>query len=138
MEAVGLVRELERMRSHVARIDADFDTLVVLFRRRTPIAIEIGAGAHAHDAFELDDDTIVVHTSWLVSARESFRRRLGEDLLPWVFEHDDRRGIPCVRAAQLENVLGASTYHEALALLGDEVVWLKVPDSLAETRGDDD
>lgn len=138
MHAVSLLREFERMRGHVARVDADFDTLVVLFRRRTPIAIEIGTGAHARDAFELEDDTIIVHTSWLVSARSTFRRRLGDELLPWVHEHDDPRGVPSVRAAQLETALGASTYHEALAVLGDDVVWLDVPDSLAETRGDDD
>lgn len=138
MHGVGLVRELERMRWHVARIDADFDSLVVFFRRRTPLAIEIGAGAHAKDAFELEDDTIVVHTQWLVSARETFRRRLGDDLLGWVFEHEDPRGVPCVRSAQLELVLGASSYHEALALLGDDVTWLPVPDSLASTRSDDD
>lgn len=126
------------MRWQVTRIDADFDSLVVFFRRRTPIGIEIGSGAHAQDAFELEDETVVVHTSWLVSAREQFRRRLGDDLLPWVYEHDDPRGVPCVRAAQLETVLGASTYHEALALVGADVVWLRVPDSLAETRGDDE
>lgn len=137
-QAVGLVRELERMRWHVARIDADFDALVVFFRRRTPLSVEVGAGAHAQDAFELEDDTIVVHTNWLVSARETFRRRLGDDLLGWVFEHDDPRGVPCIRAAQLETVLGASSYHEALHLLGDDVTWLLVPDSLASTRGDDE
>lgn len=141
MQPEGLVRELERMRSHVAQIDADFDSLVVFFRRRTPVAIEVGpmgSGAHAKDAFELEDDTIVVHTSWLVSAREQLRRRLGDDLLGWVFEHDDPRGVPCVRAAQLEIVLGASSYHEALHLLEGEITWLTVPDSLASTRGDDD
>jgi hypothetical protein len=138
MQAVGILRELERMRGHVARIDADFDSLVVFFRRRTPVAIEIGHGAHAKDAFELKDDTIVVHTHWLMSARDGFRRRLGDDLLGWVFEHDDPRGVPCVRSAQLDVLLGASSYHEALHLLGDEVTWLSVPDSLAATRGDDD
>jgi hypothetical protein len=138
MQAVALVREFERMRWHLARIDADFDSLVVFFRRRTPVAIEIGTGAHARDAFELEDDTIVVHTSWLVSAREAFRRRLGDDLLGWVFEHDDPRGVPCVRAAQLEAVLSASSYHEALHLLGADVTWLPVPDSLAQTHADDD
>jgi hypothetical protein len=138
MHAAGLLRELERMRWHVARIDEDFDELVVFFRRRTPIAIEIGSGAHAKDAFELDDDTVVVHTSWLVSHRSTFRRRLGDDLLGWVYEHDDPRGVPCVRAAQLETLLGAMTYQEALHLLADEIVWLVVPDSLAETRTDDD
>jgi hypothetical protein len=138
MQAAGIVRELERMRGHVARIDLDFDSLVVFFRRRTPVAIEIGHGAHAKDAFELQDDTIVVHTQWLVSARETFRRRLGDDLLGWVFEHDDPRGVPCVRAAQLELVLGASSYHEALQLLGDDLIWLSVPDSLASTQADDD
>jgi hypothetical protein len=43
-----------------------------------------------------------------------------------------------VRAAQLEALLGASSYHEALHLLGDDVTWLDVPDSLAETQTDDD
>lgn len=142
MQSMGILpRELERMRWHVAQIDADFDSLVVFFRRRTPVAIEIGppgSGAHAKDAFELEDETIVVQTSWLVSAREQFRRRLGDDLLGWVFEHDDPRGVPCVRAAQLETVLGASSYHEALQLLGDDLIWLAVPDSLAATRSDDD
>ena len=141
MQAVGLVRELERMRWHVAQIDADFDALVVLFRRRTPLAIEIGpsgSGVHARDAYELEDETIVVHTHWLVSARETFRRRLGDDLLGWVFEHDDPRGVPCVRAAQLEMLLGASSYHEAILLLGEEITWLPVPDSLAATRTDED
>jgi len=122
----------------VAQIAFEFDFLVAFFRRRTPVAIEIGVGAHAKDAFELEDDTIVVHTHWLVSARETFRRRLGDDLLGWVFEHDDPRGVPCVRAAQLETVLGASSYHEALQLLGDEIIWLDVPDSLASTRSDDE
>ena len=142
MQSMGILpRELERMRWHVAQIDADFDSLVVFFRRRTPVAIEVGplgSGAHAKDAFELEAETIVVHTSWLVSAREQFRRRLGDELLAWVFEHDDPRGVPCVRAAQLEIVLGASSYHEALRLLGDDLIWLPVPDSLAATRSDDD
>lgn len=138
LQSGAIVRELERMRWHVARIDEDFDTLVLFFRRRTPVAVAIGTGAHAQDAFELDDETVVIHTSWLVSAREGLRRRLGDELLPWVHEHDDARGVPCVRAAQLETVLGASTYHEALARLSGDVTWLRVPDSLAETRGDDD
>jgi hypothetical protein len=137
-QSQALVRELERMRWHVAQIDQDFDSLVVFFRRQTPLGIEIGTGAHAKDAFELEDETVVVQTNWLVSARESFRRRLGDDLLPWVYEHDDPRGVPCVRAAQLETLLGAASYQEALYLLGDEVIWLHVPDSLAETRTDDD
>lgn len=142
MQSMGVLpRELERMRWHVAQIDADFDSLVVFFRRRTPVAIEIGppgSGAHAKDAFELEDETIVVQTSWLVSAREHFRRRLGDDLLGWVFEHDDPRGVPCVRAAQLELLLGASSYEEALSLLRDDVTWLAVPDCLAATRSDED
>jgi hypothetical protein len=136
MHAVGLVRELQRMRWHVARIDEDFDSLVVLFRRRTPLTVEIGTGSHAQDAFELADGTIVVHTTWRVSARERFRRRLGEDLMAWVYEHDDPRGVAAVRAAQLEIVLAASTYGEALNLLGGDVTWLSVPDALAETQGD--
>jgi hypothetical protein len=138
MQAVGILRELERMRWHVAQIDADFDSLVVFFRRRTPLAIEIGTGAHARDAYELEDETIVVHTAWLLSARDTFRRRLGDELVGWVFEHDDPRGVPCVRSAQLETVLGASSYDDALSLLGDDVTWLPVPDSLASTRGDDE
>jgi len=128
--------ELERMQRHVVLVDAAFDSLVLFFRRRTPLALEIGTGTHASDAYELSDETIVVHTNWLVSSRESLRRRLGDDLAEWVAEHHDPRGVPSCRAAQLEIVLGASTYEEALDLLDADVTWLSIPDCLAETQGD--
>lgn len=128
--------ELERMQRHLVLVDAAFDSLVVFFRRRTPLALEIGTGTHASDAYELGDDTVVVHTNWLASSREALRRRLGDDLAPWVMEHDDLRGVPCCRGAQLEIVLGAASYEEALHLLGAELIWLSIPDCLAETQGD--
>jgi hypothetical protein len=127
-------RELERMHRHLVLLDADFDDVCVMFRRSTPVAIEIGTGAHARDAYELADDTIVVHTSFRVSARERLRRRLGDELAPWLFEHHDGRGVPCFRAAQLELVLRAASYEEALLQVGADLTWLAIPDCLAQTR----
>jgi hypothetical protein len=136
--ATVLVRELERMLRQVARTDADFDTLVIMVRRQTPLVIEVGPASDVQDAYQLGDDAVVVHTSWLVSARGTFRRRLGDDLARWVIEHDDRRGVPCLRAGKLEIARAGASYEDALHLLGEHVTWLSVPDPLAETRGDDD
>ncbi len=135
VDGTELVRELERMLRQVEAIDADFDSLGIFFRRRTPLEMAVGPGSDVHDVYELGDETVVVHTSWLVSARGRFCRKLGEELAPWLDEHDDPRGIPCFRISQLEIVLSAESYDDALYLLGDSVVWIRVPDPLAETQG---
>ena len=138
VERTHLVRELERMLRQVAQTDADFDSLGLLFKRKTTLVVEVGPGSDVHDAYELDDNTVVLQTSWFLSARSHFRRRLADDLAPWVVEHDDPRGIPCFRARQIDVVLAATSYEDALYLLGDDVVWVELPDCLAETQGDPD
>lgn len=102
----------------------EFDAVVLMVKRRTPLLV---AGESPHDVNEialLADGTAVIHTTAVIAGREMVALRLAEDHAHWAAEHDDARGVPSFGASLLDAIEGAESYEEALATLGDAVVFL--------------
>ncbi len=100
------------------------DGLVLLVRRTTPIPDglldELGLG----EPHTLADGTAVVSTVYTPFARELVALQLAEELAPLVAEHQDARGVPSCTTWDLGALAEARSYEEALAALGDALVYL--------------
>ena len=116
-----LVAELERMLRLVTATDAGFDRAVLLIRRRSPLALRSDV---VRDVYTLPDGSALVSTSWIRSAEARIADWLEGEAHAARAEHDDPRGVPCFRAAQLEIARAAASYEDALYLLGDSVRFL--------------
>lgn len=122
VERTVLVSELERMLSQVARTDGDFDQLVLLVQREQALTLAKGGRApNAHAAFTLPDGTAIIHTTWTFSQRRRAVRAIAKQNGAWLGQHEDRQGVPCFRASQLEIARAAASYQDALYILGDGV-----------------
>lgn len=120
VQKTELVVQLERMLALVARTDADFEALVVMVKRRSrlprdPDVVELRT---------LPDGTALVYTPWPVSSRGAVAEDLAAAHPEWVCEHDDPRGVPCFRASQLDVAAAATSYADALYLLGETASFL--------------
>jgi hypothetical protein len=115
--------------------EGGFEAVVLLLKRTTPLVL-VGDMEHdVNDVTTLADGTAVVHTTAVIAAREMVALRLAEEHAAWTAEHDDARGVPSFGAGHLEAIRGAATYDAALAILGDEVVFLE-PRSIDALRAE--
>ncbi len=127
VERTVLVAELERMLGMVRTTAVAFDDAVVLVRRRT--ALEVPAGSRGPDLYAshtLPDGAALLHTTWTIAQRHDLFAVLAGSHEEWLAEHDDARGIPVLRASQLDIARAASSYDDALYLLGADITWMPV------------
>jgi glutathione S-transferase len=103
----------QKVRVVLEEKDLEYETVLVDLRKqdqKTPEFLQLNP--YGKVPVLVDDDTVVYDSTVINEYLE------------------DEYPIPAL--------LRASSYHEALHLLGDDVTWLDVPDSLAETQTDDD
>lgn len=120
-----LVEQLERMLGLVRATNTAFDDVVLLVRRRTPL--EIAPGHRAPDAYAvhtLPDGSALVHTTWTMQDKDDFFRVLDLNHRDWIEDHDDVRGIAVLRGSQLEVARAATSYEDALYVLGADVTFM--------------
>ncbi len=110
-----------------------FDALVLLVKRTTPLVLVGDAENDANELVTLADGTAVIHTTSAVAGGSMMAFQLAESHADWVAEHDDARGVPSFGARHLDTIRDAATYDAALAVLGDDVVFLQ-PRSLDGIR----
>lgn len=127
VERTLLVAELERMLGLVRTTAVAFDDVVVLVRRRT--ALEVPPGARAPDLYAthtLPDGAALLHSTWTMAQRHDLFAVLTTCHEEWLGEHDDPRGIPVLRASQLDIARAASSYDDAIYMLGSDITWMPV------------
>jgi hypothetical protein len=134
VERNALIEELDRMMRLVVRTDADFDFLVLMVKRKTSLAL--AEDGDIMDVHVLPDGTTIIHTTWSMSTKSIVASSFDHDNAPLIVEHDDERGVPCFRASQVDVAKSASSYEDALYLLGERAVTFLLPPSLTQTRGD--
>lgn len=126
VERTVLVQQLEKMLGLVRTTATAFEEVIVLVRRRTALGPEEGLrAAHARAVHTLPDGSALVHTTWTVADREELFRLLAREAPGWLAEHEDPRGIPSLRSSQLDIARAASSYEDALYLLGDDVTFVR-------------
>jgi hypothetical protein len=117
-----LVSQLERMFGHVARMDADFNCVALLVRRRTSLVFTT---LDVLDVDTLRDGTAIIYTAWTVATRASIMQTIRDEFPEWLTEHGDLRGVPMFSSSQMELVRTAVSYEDALFLLGDDATFLR-------------
>lgn len=105
--------------------DEDEEGLVVLLRAAAPLAAKLDLEGFAlGDVAALDDGTALVPTVYTPHARELVALRLAEDYAALAAEPVDPRGVPACTTSDLDRLVDARSYDDALAALGDRAVFL--------------
>ena len=117
VDSSRLVRELARMLELVARTDEDFERLVLLVRTSGLDALRSPAlRGRVMDVVSLPDGSALVQTTFSMSARAFAAAQLGPLMLD-----EELGGVPCFGASRVEVAAAASSFEDALYLLGDGV-----------------
>jgi len=108
----ALARELTRMFELAHRIGEDFERVVLLLPPGALVAIA-AISTTIIDVLALPDGSSLVHTGFGMSDRHRIASLLGWDT-----------PIACFKASQLEVASSATSFEDALYLLGDDPDWI--------------
>ncbi len=117
VDSSRLVRELARMLELARRTGEDFDRLVLLVRAEgLAVLRSLAMRGRVIDVVALPDGSALVHTTFSMSARDFAASQLGPLLLD-----EQIGGVACFGASQIEVAAAASSFEDALYLLGESV-----------------
>jgi hypothetical protein len=118
-------RVMHEMLANPAPKSPEPTDLVLLVRRKTPLAIDVTVpDGGVHQVCVLEDGSTLIRTTFDAACRAHVEVLLAEWHTNWVDEHDDERGVPSFVAEWLQSAMEATSYEASLSSARD-VVFLR-------------